>query len=134
MAGSADGQGYYRYRPCKFIVSCNSGADVLSCVCVLPGSSSVWPERCVRDAEVAGSNPVSPILLTPFFIDTSHKRLIILFGTFLEHYFVRWDIMSVHWDKAANQYIVRFRNADNRHRPPKRDVFGCSCKIHSATR
>ena len=30
-------------------------------VCGLSGSSSAWLERCVRDAEVAGSNPVSPI-------------------------------------------------------------------------
>ena len=26
------------------------------------GRSSAWLERCVRDAEVAGSNPVAPIL------------------------------------------------------------------------
>src|SRR5579872_5040558 len=26
-----------------------------------PGRGSVWLERCVRDAEVAGSNPVAPI-------------------------------------------------------------------------
>ena len=33
------------------------------------GSSSAWPERCVRDAEVAGSNPVSPISINP------HKQM-----------------------------------------------------------
>ena len=27
------------------------------------GSSSAWLERCVRDAEAAGSNPVSPTFL-----------------------------------------------------------------------
>ncbi len=32
----------------------------------LPGSSSAWLERCVRDAEVASSNLVSPIDLTSF--------------------------------------------------------------------
>ena len=26
-----------------------------------PGCGSAWLERCVRDAEVAGSNPVTPI-------------------------------------------------------------------------
>jgi len=38
----------------------------------------------------------------------------------LEHFWNIADlvrgIMSVHWDKSANQYIVRFRDADNRHR------------------
>ena len=24
--------------------------------------------------------------------------------------------MSIHWDKAANQYVVRFRDAEGRHR------------------
>ena len=27
------------------------------------GCSSVWPERCVRDAEAAGSSPVIPTFL-----------------------------------------------------------------------
>jgi hypothetical protein len=29
----------------------------------LSGSGSVWLERCVRDAEVGGSNPLSPIFV-----------------------------------------------------------------------
>ena len=31
---------------------------------LISGSSSVWLERCVRDAEVASSNLVSPILVS----------------------------------------------------------------------
>ncbi len=34
------------------------------CGFLLSGSSSAWLERCVRDAEVAGSNPVSPSNVT----------------------------------------------------------------------
>ncbi len=39
----------------------NSGKSSLVYIFALSGSSSAWLERCVRDAEVAGSNPVSPI-------------------------------------------------------------------------
>ena len=30
------------------------------------GRGSVWLERCVRDAEAGGSNPLAPTILIPF--------------------------------------------------------------------
>ncbi len=44
-----------------------------------PGSSSAWLERCVRDAEVASSNLVSPIeynflIIKELFFVIFHKK------------------------------------------------------------
>jgi hypothetical protein len=47
---------------------------------ILPGCGSVWLERCVRDAEVAGSNPVTPIFfgqqLRRRFLNTSALNVV----------------------------------------------------------
>ena len=50
------------YAPRGVGVLANLAEAPPSAVVGATGCSSAWLERCVRDAEVAGSNPVTPII------------------------------------------------------------------------
>lgn len=53
-----------RGPPVKLVVV--AAGRVLHSESTTSGFSSVWYERCVRDAEAAGSNPASPTRTTVF--------------------------------------------------------------------